>query len=148
MPEHDARCGALLPARLFSKTTGCKVVVPMRRCLVLVLLLAACGESSGNTQTAADRDHCLQYDIADAASAVDACTRLLQAPDARLLGHEHAYRWRALAFMDLREWERAKADFQKLLELDPSNTFAADRLRYIEALQSYELRTGSPAIAK
>jgi hypothetical protein len=47
--------------------------------------------------------------------------------------------------MDLSEWERAKADFRKVLDLEPTYTFAAQRIRHIEALQEYELRTGSPA---
>jgi predicted RNA polymerase sigma factor len=113
--------------------------------LVLVVALSACDEPSINKQTVADRDRCQQYDGGNAASAVDACTRLLQADDDRLVRHVHAYSWRAQALMDLNEWERAKADFRKVLDLESTNTFAAQRIRHIEALQDYEQRTGSPA---
>jgi len=114
----------------------------------LVLALAACDDASSNKQTDADRDRCQQYNGGDVASAVAACTRLLQADDVRLVRHVHAYNWRAQAFMELNEWERAKADFRKVLELDPSNTFAAQRIPYIEALQEFELHTGLPAMPK
>jgi tetratricopeptide (TPR) repeat protein len=117
----------------------------MRGWLVLVVALSACDGPSINKQAAADRDRCQQYDEGNATSAVDACTRLLHADDDRLVRHVHAYSWRAQALMDLSEWERAKADFRKVLDLEPTYTFAAQRIRHIEALQEYELRTGSPA---
>ena len=120
----------------------------MRGWLVLVLALAACDPPAAERQTEADRDRCQQYDGSDAATAVAACTRLLQADDERLVRRVHAYNWRAQAFMDLNEWDRAKADFGKVLDLDPGNAFAAQRIRHIEALQDYERRTGSPAMPK
>jgi hypothetical protein len=120
----------------------------MRPCLILALLLAACDAQSANKQTDADRDRCQQYNGGHVATAVAACTRLLQAHDGALVRHVHAYRWRAQAFIDLQEWERAKADFRKVLDLDPGDKFAAERIKWIEELQEYELRTGRPAMPK
>jgi Tfp pilus assembly protein PilF len=100
----------------------------MRSCLVLVLAIAAC-DSPGKKQTAADRDRCQQYHALDAVAAVGACTRLLQANDDRLVRHDVARYWRALAFMELQEWEEAKADFRKVL-----NPGVAGRIRHIEEL--------------
>ena len=109
---------------------------------LLLLALAAC-EKPTNKQTDKDRDRCQQYDGSSAAVAVDTCTRLLQADDARLVRHVHAYSWRAQAFTELQQWDRAKADFRKVLELEPSYALATREIRRIEELREYELRTGS-----
>lgn len=116
----------------------------MRRWLVFVVALSACNDPSIDQQQSADWDRCQQYNDGNPASAVDACTHLLQADDDRPVRRVHAYNWRAHALMDLGEWERAKADFRKVIELEPSNTFAAQRIRRIEELQEYELRISAP----
>src|SRR5215510_7066633 len=119
--------------------------ISIRGCLVFVVALSACDSPSINQQTSADWDRCQQYNDGNPASAVDACTRLLQADDDRLVRRVYAYNWRAHALMDLGEWERAKADFRKVIESEPSYTFAAQRIRHIEELQEYALRTSAPA---
>jgi hypothetical protein len=73
---------------------------------------------------------------------------LLQADDEHLVRHVHAYSWRAQTLIELQEWERAKADFRKVPDLDPVNRFAADRIRWIEELEEFELRARTPATAK
>ena len=118
--------------------------IPTCGWLVLVVALNACDTPFTNRQTSADWDRCQQYNSGNATSAVDACTRLLRADDERLVRHVHAYNWRAHALMDLGEWERAKADFRKVIELEPSYIFAAQRIRHIEELQDYDLRNGVP----
>jgi Tfp pilus assembly protein PilF len=116
----------------------------MRSCFVLLLALAACEDPNIKKQTDADRDRCQQYHGSDAAAAIDACTHLVQADDDRLVRYLHAYSWRAQAFMELQQWEPARADFRKVLDLDPGNAFATRKIRQ----QEYELRTGSRAFPK
>jgi tetratricopeptide (TPR) repeat protein len=116
----------------------------MRGLLVLTVVFSACDDPSINHQTSADWDRCQQYSDGNPASAVDACTRLLQADDDHLVRRVNAYNWRAHALMDLGEWERAKADFRKVIDLEPSYTFAAQRIQHIEDLQEYGLRIGAP----
>src|SRR5262245_14517341 len=86
-------------------------IIAIMATAILVLATPALGASEN------DRDNC--YQTADHDLKIDGCTRLLDDRDEPRSNHAIAYNNRGLAWQSKRDLDRAIADFDQAIRLDP-----------------------------
>ena len=99
--------------------------------LLVATTLASCGEVDEFAQSPADQHDCRHVD-SDPLKAIAACSRLIYANDERLMTEASARYHRGLAFEHYRDWQHAKEDYRQALKLNPSDSFAQQRLADME----------------
>jgi hypothetical protein len=78
-----------------------------------------------------DRQACLGAEL-EPIPALTACSRFTSARDRKSLSYSDAYYNRGVAFTELGEFQHARLDFVKALEINSKNQWARQRLNEVE----------------
>jgi lipoprotein NlpI len=113
-----------------------KEIAPTRRwrfpiLLVVVLSCTACDDGETATQKGVDRQACLGSELRPV-DALTACSRFISTTNENAMPLSSAYYNRGVAFSELQEFQHARLDLEKSLDLEPKNHWARQRLQDIE----------------